>query len=40
MNIMEVDTVHLDEEKKEVVIIDQTGLPGRALVLDGWNCLP
>ena len=45
MNIMEVDTVRLDEEKKEVVIIDQTGLPGRVELLalrtaeEIWNAI-
>ncbi len=34
MNIMEVDTVRLDEEKKAVIIIDQTKLPGRIELLE------
>lgn len=37
MNIMEVDTVRLDEKKKAVVIIDQTRLPGRIEFLELKN---
>ena len=34
MNLMEIDTVALDEENKAVVIIDQTKLPGKIEMLN------
>ena len=44
-NIMNVDTVNLDEEKKELIIIDQTKLPNELEILrlrdqkDIWNAI-
>ena len=32
-NIMDYDTVALDEEKNELVIIDQTKLPGKIEII-------